>query len=263
MTSFTGQAPAPERDGNTACYVYGIVPADTANLEAHGIGEPPARVTLVPHGKIAALVSEVDIARQLGTPEDLLAHQRVLDAACDAGPVLPMRFGAMVTGAEAVAGELLEPHHDEFAGALDDLAGHVQYVVSGRYVQQAVLAEILAENPGAARLRERIVGQDEDMTRSERIQLGEIISNAIEAKRDAASAEAERVLGPFCAAIAAREPTHEYAAAHLALLVGTDRQGELVRAFDTLVHAWAGRVELRMLGPMAPYDFVSSPEMES
>lgn len=261
----TGQAPAPEQ-GETAaaCYVYGIVPADgPAAPDVPGVGDPPGRVVLVRHGDVAALVSEVGQGHPLGTPEDLLAHQRVLDAASETGPVLPMRFGGVVTDSETVTGELLDPHHDEFADALDDVAGHVQYLVSGRYDEQAVLAEILAENPEAERLRKQIQGQDEDATRTERIQLGEIINNAIAAKRDAGNADAERVLGPSCAAIAVRAPAHEYTAIHLALLVPAERRDELVRAFDGLARDWAGRAELRLLGPMAPYDFVHSPQMGS
>ena len=67
-------------------------------------------------------------------------------------PVLPLRFGAVCASDDAVAGELLGPHYDEFAAALRQLEGHAEYVVKGRYVEHAVLREVLAEQPrgGAA-----------------------------------------------------------------------------------------------------------------
>jgi hypothetical protein len=226
------------------------------------VGDPAGRVRLVRHRDIAAMVSEVDLNRPLGTPEDLLAHQRLLDEVTAATTVLPMRFGGVVSDPDAVAAELLEPHHDEFAAALDEISGRAQYVVSGRYDEAAVLAEILASEPEAARLREQIRGGDETATRPARIQLGEIIGDAVAARRDADTAEAVGALEPLCVAIAVREPSHEFGSVHLALLVDKEREAGMERVCTELARGWEGQVKLRLLGPMAPYDFVSSPEAE-
>jgi Gas vesicle synthesis protein GvpL/GvpF len=61
-----------------------------------------------------------------------------------------------MSDAQAVAEELLTPHEQEFATALAALEGGVEYVIKGRYAEQAVLREVLAENPRAGRLREQI-----------------------------------------------------------------------------------------------------------
>jgi len=65
---------------------------------------------------------------------------------------------------EAVADELLGPHHDEFAEALRELEGQCEYVVKGRYVEQAILHEVLGEQPQAAQLTEQIKGADPNVT---------------------------------------------------------------------------------------------------
>lgn len=262
--SVTGaEAAQQEPAAGAALYVYGVVRADGAAApDAPGVGDPPGRVSLVRRGDIAALVSEIDVTRPLGTPEDLVAHQRLLDEASAAGPVLPMRFGGVVRDAEAIEAELLEPHHDEFADALDEVTGRAQYVLSGRYDGSVILGEVLAEQPEAARLQQEIRGQDEVATRPARMQLGEIVGDAVAAKREADTEAAVGVLEPFCAAIAAREPAHEFDAVHLALLADSERQAALEQAFDRLAADWAGRIELRLLGPMAPYDFVISPDLE-
>jgi hypothetical protein len=80
--------------------------------------------------------------------------------------VLPLRFGAALSGEDAVAGGLLEAHYDQFADALDDLDGRAQYVVKGRYVQDAIMEEVLAENTQAARLAESVRGKDAHATRT-------------------------------------------------------------------------------------------------
>jgi hypothetical protein len=245
-------------DGDRACYVYGIVPQDVELTgEARGVGDPPAQVQMVRHGDIAALVSSVDASRPLGRPGDLMAHQQLLDAASADIPVLPLRFGSVMTSPEAVAEELLAPHHDEFAAALGELEGRTQYVVKARYVEGAVLREVLAEVPEAAELSEAIRATgDEDATRDMQIRLGELINQAITAKREADTQAFADALAPYSVDSGVREPTHEEDAANVALLVETAKQSDLERAVNELAKEWEGRATVRLLGPMAPYDFV-------
>ncbi|WP_084955748.1 GvpL/GvpF family gas vesicle protein [Thermoactinospora rubra] len=240
-------------------YVYGVVPADVeVSPDARGVGDPPSPVDLVRHREIGALVSKVPLDRPLGRPDDLVAHEQLLDATAAEVPVLPIRFGAVLSQAEAVVEELLGPHHDEFAAALKELDGRVEYLVKGRYVEQVVLREVLEENPEAARLREQIVGQSAEATRDLRIQLGEIINQAIAAKREADTRALAERLQPYCLQAAVRPPTHEQDAVQLALLVETDRGPELEEAVQEVAESWAERVTLRVLGPLAPYDFATT-----
>lgn len=249
--------------GQTAVYVYGIVPADVqAEDHASGVGDPPSEVTVVRHGDVAALVSEVPVDRPLGTPDDMTAHARLLDGSAAVVPVLPLRFGAVLTDTDAVEKELLESNHDKLHAVLDELEGRAQFVIKGRYVENAILRELLDESPEAARLREQIRGKSEDATRNERIALGEMINNAVEAKRDADTDRVVRALDALDPLVNLRPPTHEEDAVHIAVLVELARQDELEQVLTELAENWDGRVELSLLGPMAAYDFVVSPEPE-
>ena len=83
---------------DTAVYIYGIVPDDVQVEEGTtGVGDPAGPVRMVRFRDIAALVSDVSVSRPLGTPEDLLVHEDLLDASAASAPVLPVRFGAVVT----------------------------------------------------------------------------------------------------------------------------------------------------------------------
>jgi gas vesicle protein GvpL/GvpF len=240
------------------CYVYGIVPEDVElDSAAEGLGDPPAKVQLVRSGEVAALVSEIDLAHPLGSPEDLMAHERLLDSVAPEVPVLPVRFGAVLTDHTAVAQELLGSNHDEFLAAIDQLEGRAQYVVKGRYVEEALLAEVLAENPAAGKLREQIrAAGGGDATRELRVQLGEVINEAVTAKREADTRRAGEALAPVVVASAVREPSHEMDATNIAVLVDMDEAEEFERAVGELANDWEGRATVRLLGPMAAYDFV-------
>lgn len=247
----------------TAVYVYGIVPGDVEPEDhACGVGDPPSEVAVVRHGDIAALVSEVPVGRPLGTPDDLTAHARLLDGSAAVAPVLPLRFGAVLTDSDAVEKELLESHEDTLRSALSELEGRAQFVIKGRYVEKAILRELLRDNAEAQRLRAAIRDKPEDATRNERIALGEMINNAIEARR---AADTDRVIGALDdldPLVNPRPPTHEEDAVHIAVLIDLERQGDLERTLTELAQEWEGRVDLSLLGPMAAYDFVAAPEPE-
>jgi hypothetical protein len=250
---------APRSDQQTGVYVYGILPGDVeVEPGAAGVGDPPGEIRVVRHGDLAALVSDIDLSQPLGRPEDLFAHEELLDSSAAEVAVLPLRFGAVVTNDDAVTEELLDPHHDEFAAALRELEGHAEYVVKGRYAEDAILREVLTEDPQAAQLAEQIKGADPDATRELRMQLGEIVGNAIAAKRE----EDTRALGDAVAghvtASAVRPPTHELDAVYTAFLVETSAAGDLDQAVQGQARDWRGRIELRLIGPLAAYDFTGT-----
>ena len=254
---------SPETESSTGAgqqtgyYVYGILPGDVElTEEIKGVGD--REVTLVHDGDLAALVSEVELLGPLGTADDLQAHKEILDSVAAGVPVLPLRFGAVVASEDAVVSELLEPNRDEFAAALEELEGRTEYVVKGQYVESAILEEILSEDSEAARLREQITGKDADASREERIRLGEIIANAVAAKREGDTQQLLSTLEGHAVASVVRDPTDELEAMNVAFLVEEDKADELDQEVEDLGADWEGRVELRVLGPMAPYDFVGA-----
>ncbi|HYB47074.1 MAG TPA: GvpL/GvpF family gas vesicle protein [Streptosporangiaceae bacterium] len=259
MPASTREESRRDTEQQTGWYVYGVVPGDVKlNSGVHGVGDPPGEIRLVRSGDLAALVSEVDVTRPLGTPEDLQAHQEILDAVVSEAPVLPFRFGGVLASEDAVVEELLETNHDEFAAALAELEGRAEYVIRGRYDEQAILEEILAGNSTAARLGDRIRGADPDATRDLRIQLGEIVNNAVADTRQADTRVLLTAMEDHCAASVVRTATNELDAMYVAFLIEDGKTGELEDVVRDLSDRWPGRVHLSIRGPMAPYDFVGT-----
>ncbi|GAA2108249.1 GvpL/GvpF family gas vesicle protein [Actinomadura alba] len=242
----------------TACYVYGVVPADAVVPEGL-TGTDGNEVSLVRHGELAGVVSEIMPEGPLGTREDLLAHEHVVETLAKETTMLPLRFGAVVTSADAVVDEMLAPHHDWFADAIADLAGRMEYTILGTYVEETVLREVLEERPEARRLRENLRDLPEDAGYYERVRLGELVVQALEEKREVDTEELAQALAPYAVAVAPREAAGEDTAADVAFLVDDKDQRRFERAVDELGHEWSGRIRLRMIGPLAPYDFVPSP----
>lgn len=242
------------------CYVYGIVPART-RLPAGLLGAGGGEVRLVRYGGLAGVISDLPPTGALGTREELLSHESVVAALTARTTMLPLRFSAVVTTADAVVKEMLEPYYDWYTDVLADLRDRAEFSVSGAYVQDTVLREVLAEEPEVIRLRESLRGLSEDSGYCERVRLGELIVHAMDAKREADTEELVRMLSRHAVAVAQRTPVDQDTAADAAFLVADEERDGFRRAMEELSCRWAGRIRLRMLGPLAPYDFVpSSPD---
>jgi hypothetical protein len=254
----TRQEAGVESPDASVCYVYGIVPAST-DLPEGLLGTGGGKVRLVRHGALAAVISELPAAGALGSREDLLAHESVVASLSARTTMLPLRFSAVVTTADAVATDMLAPYYDWFTGILADLEGRAEFSVSGTYVQDTVLREVLAEEPEVMRLRESLRGLPEEAGYYERVRLGELIIHALDAKREVDTEDLVQTLSRHAVAVAPRPPVNEDTAADAAFLVSNEQRADFQRAVDELGYRWAGRIRLRVLGPLAPYDFVPSP----
>ncbi len=246
----------------SATYVYGVVPAGTVLPEGlQGLG-PSGRVTLVTHGRIAAVVGDVPTDRPLGTRDDLIAHEKVVDTITGATTILPMRFPAVVEE-EGVADELLGPNENYFLTVLSDLEGRVQYTLKGRYEEDVVLREVLEQDDQLRSLHERIRSLPEDASYYDRVKLGELVVAALEERREVDATEMYGRLETAAAAVAPHAPASPDDVIDAAFLVDRDKVAAFEDAVETLGEAAAGRVRFRLLGPLAPYDFVSSEVAET
>jgi hypothetical protein len=155
-----------------------------------------------------------------------------------------------------VVRELLEPQADHFAALLDELTGRHQFNVRGRYNEAAVLAEVVAEDAEIAALRERTRDLPEHVGQAERVRLGELVSHALERKREDDSAIVLDIVLPHVASYAPRGGAGLDHMMDVAFLVDDDRRAGFEDALEAVAEAMHERVRLQLMGPMAPYDFV-------
>ena len=246
-----------QREVDHGVYVYGIVDsAEPVPSDLPSVGDGDAKVRLATRGGLSALISEVMLNRPLGKREDLLAHERVLEAVAGDRTVLPMRFGSVVRTEEAVVDELLAPHHEHFESVICELSGLVQFTIRGRYVDSAHLREIVQEDAEIRELRAALQEVDDEAGYADRLRMGELVNEAVERKRAADAETLVEALKPGVVATAGHQVAGEDGAVDMAFLVERQRRAEFERAVDELGEQWRERVRLRLIGPLAPYDFL-------
>jgi len=238
-----------------ACYIYGIVPAGTTvPVELAGVEGAP--VELVEHDDLAAVVSGLTAERPLGKRADLVAHSEVLDAFAREGAVVPVRFGSVLPDTADVVAELLAPNVEHFLEVLEQVAGCAQFNLRARYDEEVVLAEVVAEHPEIAELREQTRDQPEDATYYARVRLGELVSQALSGRREIEGSAILEALLPHAVAYNVREGEGVDHLLDVAFLVRTEQREAFEAEAEDVAARLHDRARLRLLGPLAPYDFV-------
>ncbi|MCW3065729.1 MAG: gvpF [Solirubrobacterales bacterium] len=241
----------------TSLYVYGVIPAADADgwPGADGLDAPSATVRTVVAGEVAALVSGLPSDRIPGRRDDLEAHRRVLSLANERGTTIPMRFGIVIDSEDLVREELLVRHAAEFADLLRKLHGHVQMTVRAFYAEDALLREVAENDPEIVRLTAAIQGLSELESRQERIELGQLVSERINARREQDEQALLDRLSPLATEVRVDPPGSERVALNVQLLVRRDRRSALDEVVGVLGTALEGHLALRYLGPLPPYSF--------
>jgi hypothetical protein len=243
-------------------WIYGVVPAGASlqEIERRNENDGLPKVWVVESGDLAAIVGSPPESDEKGTRNQALAHARVLEAAIADSPVVPFRFGVIVPGDNEVASDLLEPYHDQLAEFLKKFEGSVQMTLKVYYDDEAVLREIVDSEEEIAGLKQQMREGPEEATRDIRVRLGELVSNALEQRRERDSAEILEPLKQVSLAATVEDLEMEFMVLNAPFLVERDRQEEFERAVEEVAEERGERMRFRLLGPMPPYNFIEAKE---
>lgn len=239
-------------------YVYGVVGAsDMNNAALPSVGLKGNPVMALQCDEVAAIVSPLESERVRSSRADLSAHQEVVEHVAARMTILPLQFGVVMAGQAAVVDEFLVPHRDELAGMVADLTGKAEHRLKATYVGDVALLEVVKGNAAIRRLRDRVGSRAGAAGYHDRIRLGELVAAALETvKAQDARTILERAMRHAASAVVL-SASRENVAMHAAFLV----DGEALTRFDDDIESLAsdlkGRLTFELVGPLAPWDFVS------
>lgn len=231
----------------TEVHVYGV-------MAAHDAGDLPSGARGVVHRDVAAVVGDAEGA-VLPAARALREHWRVLEEIVRERNVLPIRFGTVMAGDEAVMSDFLAPSHDGLKAGLETLAGKVQVSVKGDYLQQELLRGVIESDPAIARLRAEVEALPEAASYAKRIRLGELVSAAVERRRESDAALVLERLEPLAVASRRESASGLEGAVNVAFLVERERLEAFGARAQALARHLRGRISLRSLGPLPAYGF--------
>jgi hypothetical protein len=156
--------------------------------------------------------------------------------------------------------DLLETREEWLTRMLDALDGRVEMTVSAMYREEILLNEVVTQDAGIRKLRERVRGKPAAAAHFELIRLGELVAQAVDARRAADAGEILDALRPLADAFVPGEQLHEQMVVNASFLVRRDRLEEFDAAVESVSAARADRMHFKLTGPLPPFSFVGAEE---
>ncbi|MFC4496941.1 GvpL/GvpF family gas vesicle protein [Streptomyces ovatisporus] len=234
-------------------YIYAITAAGhPQKLDGlTGVGDPAGRLRTVRTKALSAVVS--DAPEDLRAKRrDLAAHQAVLETLMADGATLPMRFG-LVGPDDASVTSVLEENEEGYTQRLSELDGCLEYNLKAAREEDDLLREIITESEEISRLRE--FTREHPEAQDEKMRLGELVSNEVQARHEADGKDLVERLAGGAQRYSVAEPTQQHFL-NASFLVRRDEAAAFSQAVDEESRRRGEAYSLSLYGPLPPYSFV-------
>jgi hypothetical protein len=168
-----------QRDGK---YIYCIIASDyDVNLGPIGIGGRGDLVSTIGFDELCMVVSDHPLSRFVVNPENMLAHQKVIEAVMkEFRSILPIRFGTIAATPDEIR-NLLNRRYSEFMELLKQFENKVEFNIRGTWKNMGMIyKEIDKEHVELQKIRAEIEELHDEKTRNLKItEAGNLVSNAL------------------------------------------------------------------------------------
>ena len=234
-------------------YLYAIVGTGTAVDDLTGIDG--GQVYPIASGHLVAVVSEVPNQKLRPERRHLAAHQGVLKRLVEAGGVLPMAFGIVADSADAVEA-ILARNCDTLNAQLERVAGKVEMGLRVRWDVPNIFAYFVDIHPELKAIRNRLFSSNRELTRDEKIELGQLFERLLSADRQLHVQKVAEALAPRCFELRFNPPRDEYEVMNLACLVDSGARAALEEGVFAAAALFDNQFAFDYNGPWAPHNFV-------
>lgn len=240
-------------------YLYCIIPcSEQRRFAGAPVGRPSGTIETLCHDGLATVVSDCEVKRYDCTRQNMMAHERVLETVLREFNLLPVRFGTVADS--SLPGQdirkLLDKRSAEFRTLLHDLDGKMELGLKVYWRDEKAVFKEIGDEVEVRRMRLALAGRHA-VANPDRVQLGEAVKAALDAKR---AAEAEDLLGelrPLASSVRENPLLTDRMVLNAAFLVGKDNERAFDQAVRSLDDRWGTRLHLKYVGPVPPYNFVN------
>jgi hypothetical protein len=245
---------SPDHKGR---YLYAVIAgAGGQNLETQGIDN--GALYTISEGKISAVVSDVPNKKLRPERRHLAAHQGVLRRLMEGGTPLPMTFGIIADGSQAIR-RILTLNQEAFQEALDHVTGKVEMGLRVTWDVPNIFDYFVNIHQELRAMRDRYFGTNREPSHEDKLALGRMFDNLLNEESDLHTEMVEEFLAGVCFEIKRNPCRNELEVMSLACLVGRDKAEQ--KAFEKGIldaaNLFDNNYAFDYNGPWAPHNFVA------
>ncbi len=239
-------------------YVYCIIDGnDGRNFGPIGIGKRGDIVSTIGFNDISAVISSSPVTRYVIDPENLMAHEKVIETVMKDHTVLPLRFCTIANSAEEIR-TFLRRRYGEFKGMLRDMDNKVEMGLKARWTDmKAVFDQIAREDPDVKEGKLKAADVGEDSESEERIALGKAVKAALDRRKER---EGEKVLSKFkrvALDVRKNDAAGDDMFLNAVFLIDRTREKQFDFLMEDLADTHKDTVNFKVVGPAPPFNFVN------
>lgn len=243
-----------EKEGK---YIYCIIETNSSrNFGPVGIGGRGDEVTNIYCEGLSAVVSNTPMTRYTLSRENLLTHEKVIEAVMKEFTVLPVRFCTIAESADEIRNVLGRRHH-EFTNLLKDMDGKVELGLKAFWKEMKMIYAEIANNPEVNKKKNK---RSVELSLDNQIEAGKLVERLLEEKKEEEGEEILAYLRGSAYDVALGKLMGERMFLNAAFLVDKSREMEFDTLVDELDKSASGgkdRAQFKYIGPVPPYNFVN------
>jgi len=235
-------------------YLYAIV-AGGEPRSYRSLGIEGNDVYTIAYGHVAAVVSGLASSKIRPERANLTAHQAVLKRLMADTTPLPMAFGTIAAGTEAIRGILFKNQH-AFQEQIRRVAGKVEMGLRVAWDVPNIFEYFVNTHAELGMARDLLAVARREFTQEEKIELGRMFDRLLNEDRGSYVQEVKRAIASACFEIKANQCRNEREVMNLACLVGRNKQEEFDAAVFAAAKLFDNHFSFDYSGPWAPHNFV-------
>ncbi len=242
-------------------YLYAVMSGEH-RLDLGEIGLPDGwtRVVTMCGSDLTAVVSEYEGPAfselpNLDVMRRLAVHQRVVERAMADHPVLPVKFGT-VLGSDVEVTGVLDCWHSEISATIQHLGDAVEIELAATWDLRQTFAKIACE-PQITSLTATVAGRPAGETGETRIQIGKLVKEALDRRREEYRQEVVRHLFAVVRDAQSNVLPSDELVFNVALLVERAKIDEFYARIHRLDGVFENQLTFRCIGPLPPYSFAT------
>ena len=243
-----------ETENKSGRYLYAII-SGSDHHDYGSLGIQGGSVYTIPDGQVSAVVSDVPNKRIRPERRHLAAHQEVLKRLMEDITPLPMRFGMIADGPEAIE-RIISANRQSLLGQTRRVAGKLEMGLRVTWDVPNIFEYFVNTSPELRSARDRLIGGHREPTQEDKIELGRMFERILSEDRESLAERVEEVQSRSCAEIKRNPCREEREVMNLACLVKREARSQFEAGVFEAANLFDSNFSFDYNGPWAPHNFV-------
>lgn len=169
---------------------------------------------------------------------------------------LPVRFATVAEGEEKIR-RILEKEHDRFKDLLGSIRDKTELGLKAVFKEEVIYKNILEKYEDIKRLKEKIAAIAPEKSHYQRMEIGRMVEEALQAEREIVKTDILSTLEPLAVEVKTNDTYGELMIINAAFFVEKAKEADFDQQVQLLDEKYSEKATLKYVGPLPPFNFVN------